>query len=192
MKTREVFRILSGSLEPALLPLGFSRLKDATGQTLAWTRTCAGRKHETVWCQMDKNAWDPWIGSKFVVEFQQARHKEPGAINGSKRARLADLLTEGERRAVQARQNRVIKKFRVPSATDYSRFMGFPVGNPDLFLEEYRQACRPVKYKDGRHDDIWLLVCNAADVTAWSEFLAGWLAGALERFAKLKGEEYQW
>jgi hypothetical protein len=192
MKSREVFRILSGKIEPVLTPLGFTRLKDPTGQIVGWTRPLTKSKNETVWCQLDKSPWHPWIGSRFVVELQQARAKAAGAINGAKRARLADLLTAEERREVQARQNRVVKKFRVPSGDEYSEFMGFPVADPEPFLDEYREACRPVAYGGGRQQDIWLRVLDADDVTAWGEFLAGWLPGALGRFAALRGAEYGW
>jgi hypothetical protein len=192
MKPREVFRTLRQKLEAVLLPLGFSRSKDPAGQILAWTRPMGNKKYEAVCCQVDKWPWDPWIGSKFVVEFQHARGKEVGAINGAKRARLADLLTTGERREVEDRQNRIIAKFRVPSAAEYSKFMGFPVVDADLFLDEYREECRPVKYGKRRNEDIWLRILDEEDVQAWADFLASWLPGALERFAALKGEHFQW
>ena len=192
MKTREVFQILSDELEPVLLPLGFSRIKDPAGQVIAWTRPLATKKYETVWCQIHKYPWDPWIGSKFLVEVQQARSKDAGAINGAKRARLADLLTKEERREVQTRQNRVIKKFRVPSGQEYCSIMGFAVADPDLFLDKYREACRPVKYGTNRHEDIWLRAFDAADITAWGEFLAGWFPGALGSSQALKGDEFKW
>src|SRR5262245_32191609 len=157
MKTREVWRILSCKLEPTLVSLGFSRLKDQAG-CLVWTRPLGNKRHETLWCQMDKWQWDPWIGSQFVVELQHSRQKEAGAMRG-KRARLGDLLTRDERRTVQLRQNRVIKKFRVPSQKEYNRAMGFPASlDAGIFLDEHREACRPVRYKGGEHVDIWLRV----------------------------------
>jgi hypothetical protein len=139
--------------------------------------------YETVWCQMDKWPWDPWIGSQFVVEFQHARSADVGAIDSAKRARWAYLLTEDERRVVQVRQNRVIAKIRVPSAAEYNEFMGFPVPNAGLFLEKYEQACRPADYSGGRAQDIWLRVLGREDVEMWAEFLASWLPRGFERFA---------
>jgi len=183
MKTREVFQVLCKQLEPILLPMGFSRRKDHTGHNLPWTRLLSEQTYETVWCQMDKWPWDPWIGSQLVVEFQHAPSTDVGAINSAKRARWAYLLTEDERREVQVRQNRVIAKIRVPSAAEYSEFMGFPVPNGDLFLEKYEQACRPADYSGGRAQDIWLRVLGPEDVQMWAEFMAGWLPKGFERFA---------
>ena len=75
MKTRAVFRILSGKVKPALLPLGFSPLKDPTGQVSAWTRSLAKKSYQTVWCQIDKNPWDLWIG---FVRGRRSSRREPG------------------------------------------------------------------------------------------------------------------
>ena len=89
MKTREVFRILAACLEPVLHPLGFSRIKDPTGQVVAWSRP-----------------WDPFIGSRFVVEVRRAHDKKVGMSNGGKRARLSELLTCDEKREVENRQSK--------------------------------------------------------------------------------------
>ena len=190
MKTREVFRILRERLEPVLKPLGFTRTIDSTGQCLVWTCPTDKQKNIVVWCQMNKWPWDPWIGSQFVVEMQHSRSKEVGAMQGAKRARLGDLLTNDQKQELQERQNRVIAKFRVPSQEEFSGFMGFPVTGANIFLDQYHWGCRPVQYDTRRYEDIWLRIFDAEDVVAWAEFLTGWLPGALQRFKRLKGAKF--
>ncbi len=191
MKTKAVFKILREHLEPVLTPLKFGPLKDSTGQNLAWSRPAGGRKHETVWCQIDKWPWDQWIGSKFTVEFQHAGTRDIGAMRG-KRARIGDLLNAREKREISEYQNRVIARCRVPSPAEFRASYAMDVSEDDPALAVYREACTPVKYSGRKHYDIWLRIMDADDIVLWGEYLARWIPGALTRFAALQGEEYLW
>ena len=70
--------------------------------------------------------------------------------------------------------------------------MGFPVANAASFLDEYRQACRPIKYRDGRHADIWLLAFNTEDVAALGRVPRILVPGRLPAWRGLKGDEFKW
>jgi hypothetical protein len=189
MKTREVFRIVRRYLDCPLTELGFSTLAH-TGAVLPWSRRLDERQHETVWCQIDKWPWDPWLGSKFTVEFQCADTPDAGAAGNAKRARLGDLLDANARKAVQDLQNAVIAKLRVPTHEEYNGHMGFAAD--EFALAAYRDACQPVSYTRGRVGDLWLRIFDAEDVDLWGAFLAEWIPQGLTVFEMLEGDESAW
>jgi len=180
MKTRQLFTILRGHVEPVLLPAGFARLKDRTGAIAAWGRSASADCHFTAWLQNDKWPFDPWVGSRFIVEFQRAPICAAGAAQGAFRLRLQHLLSDAEREEVRRRQNAVLSKCRIPTDDEHRQVMGFGL----LPGNDYEESCRQVEDFDPRFD-IWLRYLDEADCRGWGTFLASWLPQALHRFESL-------
>src|SRR5437660_3634840 len=132
MKTREVFRILREHVGPPLLDIGFAPFKDdSSGLFLVWTRPIKGkgRRYETVACQANKWPWDPWVGSTFTLHMTRSSQRGNTALC-KEYATLFELLTADEKREMQARQNAVIARCRVPTEAEYNAHMGFPAYTP--------------------------------------------------------------
>lgn len=191
MQNRGVLRLLRTHLEPVLLPLGFSRSKGRAGNSVAWFRPSKKRRFETIWCQMDEWPFDPWIGTCFTLEFQQAGRAEPGMVQNAKRARLPPLLTAQDRQRITGMLNGVVQRCRIPSVKEYSAYAGWDVSGEEFFSDVYRDACRAAKRLTAK-DDVWFRFLDENDVHDWGVFLAGVLPSALERFEKLDGDDYRW
>jgi hypothetical protein len=181
MKTREVFRILRGHVEPPLRELGFEPFKDPAGLFLIWTRPRKGKKYETVACQVDKWGWDPWKGSMFQVLLTRSRHRGNVALC-REFAEMWDLLTAAEKREIEAVQNKVIARSRVPTEAEYNAHMGLPLYS-EREMRPYREAQEPVDLSRRPFAGLWLRFTDADDLEAWAHFLAAWLPQALEREA---------
>ena len=181
MKTKQLLAILRGHVEPVLVSAGFSRLKDRTGTCAAWCRSVADDCHFTVWAQNDKWPFDPWVGSRFLVELQRAPVCAVGATHGALRLRLQLLLTDAEREEVRTLQNAVIAKCRIPTEEEHRQIMGFGL----LPGNEYEASCRLIEGDFDPRLDLWLRYLDEADCHGWGEFLESWLPKALDRFASL-------
>jgi hypothetical protein len=191
MKNREILKALVQLLHPVLEPMGFRPESAPGGRICAWARPGKPRRFETVWAQLDKWPYDPWIGTRFTVEFQEAGKRSPGAVRGSKRARLAPLLSSAQRRRVIADQNAIIRRLRIPTLAKYSEYAGWPVADKSLYIDIYREARRPLKELRPA-DDLWLRVLSIEDVHQWSALLADWMPQLLDRFAVLDEDHYRW
>ena len=183
MKTREVFRLVRGIVEPPLAAVGFSHVKEATGQFLVWSRPQKPRKHETVYCQIGKWEWDPWFGSSFRVGMTRSLRRGDVALC-REWVTMFDLLTKKEKREVQDLQNQVIAKIRLPSKAEYNAFMGFPAYSATM-MEEYRAKRLAVKYSGAAYVDLWLQITDRDDVNGWGQYLAAWLPRMLSRVAEV-------
>jgi hypothetical protein len=102
MKSLEVYAAIRDGLGPSLKSLGFRREK----AFISWSREHE-RQQTVLWCQVSRDGWDDYAGSKFVVEFQRSNSPEPGAPS-SARARLAKFLTEDQRAEARRIQSQVI------------------------------------------------------------------------------------
>src|SRR5262245_53515372 len=183
MKTRDVFGVLRGEIEPSLVELGFEPFKDPSGLFLVWTRPRRGRKFETVACQADKWDWDPWRGWRFQVLMTRSRHHGNVALC-REFAEMWDLLAADEKREVEAKQNAVISRCRVPTEEEYNAHFGFPaytkIGTPSV----YREACAPVDLSRRPFDGLWLRFLDVGDLKKWAVMLSAWIPRALEREAE--------
>ncbi len=182
MKTREVFQVLRRHIEPPLAELRFEPFKDPSGAFLIWTRPRKGRTFETVACQADKWGWDPWRGSRFQVLMTRSRKRGNVALC-REFAEMWDLLTADERREVEALQNRVVAKSRVPAEAEYNAHLGFAAYS-EREMRPYHEACAPVDLSRRPAGGLWLRFADADDLEAWGRFLAGWAPGVLRRDAE--------
>jgi hypothetical protein len=190
MKTREVFKILRPHVEPPLTALGFEPFQDASGIFLVWSRAWKPRKYETAACQIDKWGWDPWRGSHFQLLL--TRHSKRGNVALCREfAEMYDLLTPDEKRDVEAIQNRVVARSRVPTADEYNARLGF-AGFGKAEARSYGEACVPVELSRRPFAGLWLRFIDAADVDAWGRYLAAWIPCALARNAEADWSVYGW
>ena len=188
MKNRDVFKTFRQHIDPVASELGFNAQSN-TGTDLPWIRKLDNRRHEIVWIQMDKWPWDAWMGSKFTVNFQNARSPKIGLSRGTKLCRIGDLLKGNYKRDAERIQNEAISKIKVPTGKQYKAEMGFE--SDEFILDEYREQSQPVKF--GKNlGDLWLRIVVPEDVTSWAIFLSDWLPKALSDFAKLDGDQYMW
>ena len=178
VKNKELLSLLGLRVGPVLAREGLSPLKDRTGLASGWFRARPWGGYLTVWLQADKWPFDPWVGSRFVLELQRAPEREIGATGDALRLRFGDLLSEVERREVRDRQNRVIAKCRVPTDSEHRAALGFPLVAPDL----YESQCEIMKEDFGPKEDVWMRYLDRGDVEEWGLFLADWLPRGLERF----------
>jgi hypothetical protein len=182
MKTCELFGVLRKHIEPRLRELGFEPFKDPSGLFLVWTRPRKGRKFEAVACQADKWGWDPWRGSRFQVFMTRSGRRGNVALC-REFAEMWDLLTADEKRAIEAAQNKVIAKSRVPTEAEYNAHLGFSAYS-EREMRPYREACEPLDLSRRPAEGLWLRFTDADDLEAGARFLAGWLPRALEREAE--------
>lgn len=192
MKNREIFKTLRYHVGPIASDLGFTALPN-TGTDLPWTRQLKEGRHETVWCQIDKWPWDTWLGTKFTVNFLNAKAPGCGLSRGAKMARIGALLAGEHQTQAERIQNAAIQKIKAPSAREYNEQMGLELadGDDSFWLDQYHEASRPVKFGNDP-GDLWLRIVDAEDLTAWALFLAAWLPAGIACFAKLEGEQCMW
>jgi hypothetical protein len=159
MKSTEVYASIRNELTPLLKSLGFSRGK----ALLSWARQHNGR-YTVLWCQVSRDGWDEYAGSKFVVELQRSESPEAGA-RSSARARMAKLLTDDQREEVWRLQNQVISDLVRPPKT-YPNLQVSPevtkwyLHNFDLIPARYRAD-----------DDVWLRYAKPEHVKMWAQVL---------------------
>jgi hypothetical protein len=183
MKTRDVFRVLRQQVEPSLLDMGFEPFKDPSGLFLVWTRPRKGRKFETVACQADKWDWDPWRGWQFDILITRSRHRGNVALC-REFAEMWDLLSADEKREIEATQNKVIAKCRVPTEAEYNAHFGFPAYTKTGTPRVYSEACTPVDLSRRPFGGLWLRFLDVEDLEKWAGFLSAWIPRVLARDAE--------
>lgn len=159
MKSPEVYAAIRDGLGPSLKSLGFRREK----AFLSWSREHKGQQ-TVVWCQVSRDGWDAYAGSKFVVELQRSDSAQPGAPS-SARARLAKFLSDDQRSEAWRIQSQVIASLSRPPPTH-------PVlqVSPDV-ARWYLEKFEPLRGAYGPNDDLWLRYAQAAHVDTWADFL---------------------
>jgi hypothetical protein len=182
MKTRDAFRVLQKPIEPPLAELGFAPFKDPSGLFLVWTRSRKARKFETVACQTDKWGWDPWRGSRLQVFMTRSGRRGNVALC-REFAEMWDLLTDDEKREIEAAQNKVVAKSRVPTEAEYNAHVGFAAYS-EREMRPYRDARAPVDLSRRPAEGLWLRFTDADDLEVWGQLLAAWLPRVLEREAE--------
>jgi hypothetical protein len=159
MKSTEVYASIRNELAPLLKSLGFRREK----ALLSWARQ-HNERYTVLWCQVSRDGWDEYAGSKFVVEFQRSDSPEAGA-RSSTRARIAKLLTDDQRAEVWRFQNQVISGLTRPPRTHATLQV-----SPDVtrwYLEKFEPVTAPYRV----NDDVWFRYAKPEHVRAWAEFL---------------------
>ena len=160
--------------------MGFEPFKDPSGLFLVWTRPRKGRKFETVACQADKWEWDPWQGWRFQVLMTRDRQRGNVALC-REFAEMWDLVTADEKREVEAMQNAVIARCRVPTEEEYNAHFGFPAYTKTGTPRVYREACEPVDLSRRPFAGLWLRFLDVGDLKKWAVMLSAWIPRVLER-----------
>jgi hypothetical protein len=167
MKSTEVYATIRSELAPALKRLSFRREK----AFLSWARQ-QNERYTVLWCQVSRDGWDEYAGSKFVVEFQRSDSPEVGA-HPSTRARIVKLLTDDQRAELWRLQNQVITGLARPPRTHPTFQVSSDVTR--WYLDKFEPV--PVPY--GANDDVWLRYAKPEHVVAWAEFLRRVIPGCL-------------
>lgn len=163
MKSPEVYSQLKSELSAWFKSTEFQRIKGLLG----WSRP-HGAAHVVVWFQVSQDGWDPYTGSKFIVELQ--RSIEP--IVGSKsthRQRLASFLSQEGREQLRSIQNKVIATLQRPPR-DYPKLHISPEVT-DWYLNQFKLITEP--YPE-RHD-IWFRYASPDHITQWIHFITSQL-----------------
>lgn len=168
MKSPEVYAAIRDGLGPSLESLGFRREK----ALLSWSREHEGQQ-TVLWCQVSRDGWDDYAGSKFVVEFQRSDSPEAGAPS-SVRARLSRFLADDQRAEAGRIQCQVIASLSRPPRTHPALHV-----SPDV-TRWYLEKFEPLRGAYGPGDDLWLRYAKAEHVTTWADFLRRVAAGCVE------------
>jgi len=164
VKSTDVYAQLRAALGPWFKSEGFVRAKGL----LSWCRR-RGDRYTVVWCQISQDGWEPYAGSKFIVQFQRSLEPIVGFYPSPSR-RLASLLTAEEREEVRAIQNSIIAELRQP-----------PPNHPAFQISEnvtawYREQFRLVEKPYSDRHDVWFRYSSNEHVDRWSQFILGKLA----------------
>ena len=162
MKSTDVYREARSVLAGWSKAHGFKR----TGSgILGWTRAVRD-EHLFVWFQVSQDGWDPYAGSKFVVEIQKSRTAEMfSASREALRFRLPHFLTDAELAEVLAVQNEIIRSLIRPPGDYFVLKMDGDV--PSWYLKKFEVVSEPYR----RGDDIWFRYHEPAHVRRWAEFV---------------------
>jgi hypothetical protein len=159
MKSTEVYRLLRQQLAGELKSLGFKREKSF----LSWSRH-KDNLYTVLWCQVSRDGWDDYAGSKFTVEFQRSAESVVGS-RSNQRKRIGKLLSDRQREEVRSTQNRVIASLRKPPKNH-----PFLAVSPELtksYLAKFAQDLDP----HPPTQDIWFRYARPEHVDAWATFL---------------------
>jgi hypothetical protein len=167
MKSTAVYASIKSELVPLFKSLGFSREK----ALLSWARKQNGL-HTVLWCQVSRDGWDVYAGSKFVVELQRSESPEVGA-RSTTRARMAKLLTDEQRGEVWRLQNQVISDLVRPPETYPTLHVSPEVTK--WYLNKFDLV--PARYR--ADDDVWLRYAKPEHVKMWAELLLRILPGCV-------------
>jgi hypothetical protein len=167
VKSIQVYASIRNELAPLLKFLGFRREK----AFLSWARQHNGR-YTVLWCQVSRDGWDEYAGSKFVVEFQRSDNPEVGACPGT-RARIAKLLTDEQRDEVLRLQNQVISCLARPPRTHGTLHVSPEVTR--WYLEKFEPVLTPYRVDD----DVWFRYARPEHVIAWAELLRRVIPGCV-------------
>lgn len=159
MKSPEVYRLLRSELGSWFKGAGFVRAKGL----LSWCRS-RGDAYTVVFFQVSQEGWDPYAGSKFVVNFQRSAEPVPGMMP-SRDERLAGLLGEDSREELRGLQNTVIKSLALPPDTY------FALSGSESAARWYRNKFAPDDVPYSTRHDVWLRYASPDHVRAWSRFI---------------------
>lgn len=159
MKSTEVYALLRSQLGPSLKALGFKRQVSF----LSWSRPRDGL-NTVLWCQVSRDGWDEYAGSKFVVELQRSEEPEPGSPS-EQRKRLSRLVGDEEREEIRKLQNEVIKSLHRAPPT-HARLNVSPEVTR-WYLQKFVQDTEPY----GPEDDLWFRYAQPVHVQRWGELL---------------------
>ena len=124
-------------------------------------------------CQVSRDGWDAYAGSKFVVELQRSDSPDPGAPS-SARARLATFLADDQRSEAWRIQSQVIASLSRPPRTHPALHV-----SPDV-TRWYLEKFEALRNAYGPSDDLWLRYAKAEHVDTWVEFLRRVVPGCVE------------
>ena len=168
MKSPEVYAALREELVPLLKSLGFKREK----ALLSWSRQHGGQ-YTVLWCQVSRDGWDDYAGSKFVVEFQRSESPEAGAPSTT-RARLVKLLTDDQRAEAWRLQSQVVADLSRPPGTHPTLHI-----SPEV-TRWYLEKFEPLRSAISPTDDLWLRYARPEHVRMWADFLRRVIPGSIE------------
>jgi hypothetical protein len=168
MKSPEVYAGIRDVLGPSLKSLGFKREK----AFLSWSRQQSGQ-HTVLWCQVSRDGWDDYAGSKFVAEFQRSDSPEAGTTS-SARLRLAEFLSDDQRSEVWRLQSQVIASLTRPPRTHPLLHVAPEVTR--LYLDKFEPL--QIAYRAG--EDLWLRYAEPEHVRLWADFLRRIVPGCVE------------
>lgn len=163
MKSTEVYSIVRSALGPWCKQQGFKRTK---GGMLGWYRP-VGNWFVLFWFQVSLDGWDPYAGSKFIVEFQISDEPRIGSLRAVHRSRLPKYLSDDQLERVRELQNRVIARLEKPKR-DYHIFQ-----MPENIVTWYLAKFDAVSKRYTQSNDVWLRYRYAEDVEQWAYFIKG-------------------
>jgi hypothetical protein len=162
MKSTDVYREAREVLAPWFKQQGFTRTK---GGMLGWHKTI-GERHLFLWFQVSQHGWDPYAGSKFVVEFQfsnSARMFE--SSRDGVRDRLPRFLTGEELAEVRMIQNEIIRALPKPPPSYFILQMD------ERIVSWYANEFEEVDVAYEQNDDIWFRYHEPVHVRRWAELV---------------------
>ncbi|MES2072010.1 MAG: hypothetical protein V4488_16760 [Pseudomonadota bacterium] len=160
MKSTEVYSSLKHEMGSVLETLGFKRGRSF----LSWHREYDGQ-FTVLWCQVSRDGWDSYAGSKFTVEFQRSTEPEPGAP-AIRRKRIGKLLSNDQREEVRRIQNEILSSLRRPPK-DNAIFNVSPEVTK-YYLAQFNNIDSPYTASD----DVWLRYAAPEHVQTWGTLLA--------------------
>jgi hypothetical protein len=159
LKSTDVYSILRSEMASTMKVLGFRRQR----AFLSWSRQTDGL-NTVVWCQVSRDGWDQYAGSKFVLEFQRSEGNEPG-MPAKVRARFAKLVGPEIREEVRALQNEVISSLQRPP----SNYATLHV-SPEI-TRWYMQQFERENNAFGAGEDLWFRYAAPAHVQRWAQLI---------------------
>src|ERR1035437_6130046 len=159
MESPEVYSQLKSELTPWFKAAGFKRAKGLLG----WSRPHSDA-HIVVWCQISQDGWDPYAGSKFVMEFQRSSELIIGNHH-ARRQRIASFLTPATREEVRRIQNATIASLHCAPESHPALHVSQQV--TDWYLEKFKLVSEPYAEKQ----DIWFRYASPEHVSWWSRFI---------------------
>ena len=159
MKSTDVYALLRSEIGPGMKTLGFKRQKSF----LSWSHRENGL-NTVMWCQVSRDGWDDYSGSKFVIELQRSEGDEPG-MPSTKRMRFAGLIDDETRNIVQSMQNEVIASLRKPPKNHAPLHVSPEVKR--WYLQKFELEQRPYVPTD----DLWFRYANADHVRRWGRLI---------------------
>jgi hypothetical protein len=158
LKPKEVYSQLKLTLAPWFKAQGYKRAKCQLG----WYKQI-GDCYIVVWCQLDRNGFDRYEGSSFILEFQKSLDLLVGAFPAY-RKRFALFLSDPEREEVRRFQNEVIASFRHPAKSYYEQL-------PENLIESYLRRFNKIEKPYHKQNDIWFRYTNLEHIDYWAKFI---------------------
>jgi hypothetical protein len=169
VKSTAVYRTLRAIVGPWCKTNGFRR---TPGGMLGWYAPAGEDSYIAFWFQCSRDGYDPWAGSKFVVELQQSDSTQIGT--GRHRMRIGRLIDDATRATVHALQNEIIARLPRPPKSHVAF-------NDPSTAKWYQQKFEPEAPYDERHD-LWFRYQNEDDVKRWGQLILVHLPDAVARF----------